>query len=392
MRTIIDTARASGCDQTQDRPTALLLSGGGARAAYQVGVLSAVAEILPRGSGNPFKIISGTSAGAINAAVLASHARNIRMGIRGLERVWPNLTAKQVYRTDPVTFLRSVLRWFIPTMTTGITPGRSALLDNTPLCRRLSLLINFSRIQDVIQTGDLRALAITASSYSTGESVTFFQGCDELEEWSRARRKGIRASISLSHLLASSAIPILFPAQEVGGSYYGDGAVLQLAPLSTPLHLGAGRILVIGVSGNMSADHQRQLVDYPSFAQILGHILNSVFVDTLESDVERLERINRTLTLIPPKHREKQNPGLRQVDILKIYPSRPVDEIAAEHVTELPRSLRFILRGSGATRTAGAAAVSYLLFEPGFCRALMDLGFQDAMARKDELRHFLFGD
>lgn len=375
---------------TQDKKkTGLILSGGGARAAYQVGVLMAIAELVPRGTRNPFPIISGTSAGAINAAALAAQAHNYRMAVRGLERVWANITADQVYRTDVYSFAKSILRWFATTLVSGSTPVNSALLDSRPLHKLLSMVVNFQRIQEALDRGDLHALAITASSYATGESVAFFQAQPHLQEWKRARRLGRRSAIAVNHLLASSAIPILFPAQEVEGRYYGDGAVRQLAPASPALHLGAERLLVIGVSGNTSALRQRDVQGYPSLAQVLGHILNSVFVDSLEGDVERLERINNTLQAIPHKTRQQQGISLREVDVLKIYPSRPIDEIAAEHVKELPRALRFFLRGSGATRSPGASAVSYLLFEPGFIRALMSLGYQDASARADEIRTFL---
>ena len=373
---------------TQDKKkTGLILSGGGARAAYQVGVLMAIAELVPRGMRNPFPIISGTSAGAINAAALAAQAHNYRMAVRGLERVWANITAEQVYRTDVYSFAKSILRWFATTLVSGSTPVNSALLDSRPLHKLLSMVVNFQRIQEALDRGDLHALAITASSYATGESVAFFQAQPHLQEWKRARRLGRRSAIAVNHLLASSAIPILFPAQEVEGRYYGDGAVRQLAPASPALHLGAERLLVIGVSGNTS--RQRDVEGYPSLAQVLGHILNSVFVDSLEGDVERLERINNTLQAIPQKTRQQRGVSLREVDVLKIYPSRPIDEIAAEHVKELPRALRFFLRGSGATRSPGASAVSYLLFEPGFTRALMSLGYQDASARADEIRAFL---
>ncbi|MED5387374.1 MAG: patatin-like phospholipase family protein [Pseudomonadota bacterium] len=374
--------------QKQDPVRGLILSGGGARGAYQVGVLAAIAELLPRGTPNPFPIICGTSAGAINAASLAANAGNYRTAIRGLERVWSNITAEQVYRTDTYALVKAVIRWLFSGVTTGKTPERSALLDNMPLQRLLTLVINFRRIRENLELGHLRALAITASGYASGESVSFFQGASELPEWVRARRKGKRSAIGVEHLLGSAAIPILFPASKVDGAYYGDGALRQLAPLSPALHLGASRLLVIGVSGNMSAGHQRQLSGYPSMAQVLGHVLNSVFVDTLEGDVERLERINRTLDAMSERARRKHGIQLRQVDVLKIYPSRPIDEIAAEHIKELPRTLRFFLRGSGATRSPGASAMSYLLFEPGFTRSLIEMGRKDAMARKDEILAF----
>ena len=373
----------------QDPVRGLILSGGGARGAYQVGVLAAIAEMVPRGAPNPFPIICGTSAGAINAAALSANAGNYRAAVRGLERVWSNITAEQVYRTDLYACLRGVMRWFFSGVGTGKTPERSSLLDNTPLQRLLSLVINFRRIQESLDQGHLRALAITASAYASGESVSFFQGADELPEWIRARRKGKRSRIGVEHLLGSAAIPILFPASNVDGAYYGDGALRQLAPLSPALHLGATRLLVIGVSGNVSAGHQRRLSGYPSMAQVLGHVLNSVFVDTLEGDVERLERINHTLSALGERTRRKHGIKLREVDVLKIYPSRPIDEIAAEHIRELPRTLRFFLRSSGATRSPGASAMSYLLFEPGFTNALIEMGRKDAMARKEEIMAFL---
>jgi NTE family protein len=372
--------------QNEDK-TGLILSGGGARAAYQVGVLRAIGDLAPPGTRNPFPIISGTSAGAINAAGLAANSHNYRMAVRGLERVWANLTVEQVYRTDLFSFLRSVLRWLLSSLTAGITPVHSSLLDNTPLRRLLSLLINFGRIQQALEIGDLRALAVSASSYSTGESTAFFQAGDDLPEWERARRKGRRVNLGVDHLLASSALPLLFPAERLGNQYFGDGAVRQLSPLSPALHLGAERVLVVGVSANV--EEHREIHSYPSMAQVLGHVLNSVFVDTLEADVERLERINHTLRAISPGQRRKNDIGLREVDVLKIYPSRPVDSIAAEHLRELPRTLRFFLRASGGTQSPGASAVSYLLFEPGFTRSLISLGYRDAMARENEIRSFL---
>lgn len=323
------------------KKTGLILSGGGARAAYQVGVLMAIADMVPRGTRNPFPVICGTSAGAINAAALSANAHNYRMAVKGLERVWSNITAEQVYRTDLYAFVRSLLRWAISGVVSGSTPVNSALLDSTPLHKLINLVINFERIQQSLDQGDLEALSISATSYANGESIAFFQGRDGLDPWQRARRIGRPARIQAEHLLASSAIPILFPAIEVEGRYYGDGAVRQLAPVSPALHLGAERVLVIGVSGNTSAGHQREVSGYPSLAQVLGHILNSVFVDTLEGDVERLERINKTISAIPASERDKHGVKLREVDVLKIYPSQPIDEIAAGHIQELPKTLRF---------------------------------------------------
>lgn len=379
-------------DHSKNKCTGLILSGGGARAAYQVGVLKAIAEILPARQRNPFPIICGTSAGAINAAALASNAHRFRLAVRGLENVWSQLGAEQVYHTEFFSFLWMLLRWLIPGIAAGYTPHNSSLLDSTPLRNLLTLVMNQRRIKAAIDVGDLKALCITASSYGNGESVSFFQARDEVTPWSRVRRFGRQTIIGVEHLLASSAIPLLFPAQRIEGSFFGDGALRQLAPLSPAIHLGAEKILVIGVSGNASAKQMPHEQHYPSMAQVLGHILNSVFVDTLEGDVERMERINHTLSVMTDDERAAHGIHLRPVEVLKIYPTSPIDEIAAAHLHELPRSLRLFLRGSGGTGFSGAAAMSYLLFHPGFCQALIELGYKDGLARRSQIVAFLSPD
>lgn len=371
-----------------DGDIGLILSGGGARGAYQVGVLKAIAEILPPRICNPFPIICGTSAGAIIAATLASHAHRFRLGVRGLENVWANLSADQVFRTEFGSFIWMLLRWLIPGMTVGYTPKNSALLDSTPLRQLLTLVMNQRAIKAGIEAGFLKALCITASSYNQGESVTFFQAQEGVQPWDRVRRFGVPTTINVEHLMASSAIPLLFPAQAIGDCYYCDGALRQLAPLSPAIHLGAKKVLVIGVSGNTSARATARESAYPSMAQTLGHILNSVFVDTLEGDVERMERVNRTLNAMTAAEREAHGIHLRPVDVLKIYPTQPIDEIASAYLHRLPRSLRFFLRGSGATGSSGAAAVSYLLFHPEFCQALIELGYRDGISRRSKIIEF----
>lgn len=372
------------------RRTGLILSGGGARAAYQVGVLMAIADCLPRDAKNPFDIICGTSAGALNATVLASQAVHFRTGVRGLERVWSNLSAEQVYRTDWSSFLMLVLRWMFAGARRGESDRPYSLLDNQPLAELLSRVINFKKISRQLESGNLYALSITAAGYSTGESVSFFQSAADIAPWRRARRVGVPAQIGPEHLLASSALPLLFPATRIGQGYFGDGAIRQLAPLSPAVHLGADRILVIGVSGGPQELAKRVATSsYPSTAQIVGHVLNSAFVDAFEADVERLERINRTLRLIPADVKRANRMELREVELLKIMPSQPLDELAAQHVHELPKNIRMLLSGSGATRRSGGTAVSYLLFEQGFCKALMALGYKDAITRRDEIAGFL---
>lgn len=372
------------------RRTGLILSGGGARAAYQVGVLMAIAEIAPRDAKCPFDIICGTSAGAINASALASQAVHFRTGVRGLERIWGNLTAESVYRTDWSSILGLLVRWLMAGIRRGESHLAYSLLDNAPLGRLLEQVINFKKIQRQLDAGHLYALSITAAGYSSGESVSFFQAAEDIPSWRRVRRIGVPTQIRLEHLLASSALPILFPATKINREYFGDGAIRQLAPLSPALHLGARKILVIGVSGIAASAPRRISGDtYPSAAQIIGHVLNSAFVDAFEADVERLERINRTVRMVPEEVKRANQMELREVELLKIFPSQPLDEIAARHAHELPRNLRALLSGSGALKRGGGTAVSYLLFEQGFCRELMALGYTDAIARRDEIARFL---
>lgn len=375
---------------THKSSTGLILSGGGARAAYQVGVLRALADILPDSCANPFDIICGTSAGGLNASLLATHADCLQSGVAQLENVWNNFQSNQVYRTDWPGVLRRAAR-FLWTMAAGrLRPDLPiSLLDNSPLPSLLKQKIHFQKIQHAINKGYLRALCITASGYSSGESVSFFQGEPSIENWKRSRRIGIRSNITLEHLMASAAIPILFPAVRVNREFFGDGALRQLSPISPALHLGAERVLIIGVSGQPRHNLRQKILSYPSIAQVSAHILNSSFVDSLEADVERLTRINKTLDLIPEKIR-KQHSTLRHIDTLVLSPpAEALDQIAMRHSQLLPKSIRLFVRGSGATHHSGAGILSYLLFEAAYCKDLMALGYEDAMKQRDALISFL---
>lgn len=369
--------------------TGLVLSGGGARAAYQVGVLRAIAEILPPHCPNPFDVICGTSAGALNATGVATQAQRLRDGVTLLESVWGEFRSEQVYRTDwPGVLARS---WrFLTTMAFGRLRRDLpvSLLDNSPLRRLLAEKLPLERIREGIDNGHLRALAITASGYSSGESVSFFQGAPDLDSWRRARRLGVRGDITLDHLMASAAIPIFFPAVRVNREYFGDGALRQLSPVSPALHLGAQRVFIIGVGGQSRRPVREKNAAYPSIAQVVSHIMNSSFVDSLEGDIERLTRINKTLGLIPEELREQST--LRQVEVLVMSPPAEVlDAIAMRHARLLPRTIRFFVRGSGATHKSGSGVLSYLLFEAPYCQDLMDLGYHDAYGRREEIRRFL---
>ncbi len=368
----------------------LVLTGGGARAAYQVGVVKAVRDILGNPVKNPFPILCGTSAGAINATTLAVFADNYTRAVANLLEVWENMHCHHVYRTDVASIVRSGARWLGAMMLIS-RHNPISLLDNAPLHEMLQRNLSFERIQDHIDGGALYAVCVTASGYTTGQSVSFFQGGSGLEGWERNQRIGAAVTLKLEYLLASSALPFIFPAVKVHREYFGDGSVRQIAPVSPALHLGADRVLVVG-TGRQSADPARARSNvYPSLAQIAGHALNSIFLDGLSVDLERLERINRTLRLISPERMAESKLPLRPVQVLSIAPSQPIERIAARFVHELPRSVRFILRPTGALNRSGSNLASYLLFEEPFCRALIDLGYQDTASREQEVRAFFAG-
>jgi len=384
--------------------TGLVLSGGGARAAYQVGVLRAIAR-LRRGTAAsprrcPFGVICGTSAGAINAAALACNADQFDAAVEAIAQVWENFRAEQVYRADSLGVIRSGAQW-LSMLSIGwlITRWRKArprsLLDNTPLAELLDHMVPLQRLPRMLAGRHVQALALTASNYSSGEHVTFYQSAAPVPVWVRSQRVAATAELGSAHLLASSAIPFVFPAAElpIDGhlEWFGDGSMRQTAPLSPAIHLGAQRLLVIG-AGRMHEPPGRRVENtgYPSLAQIAGHSLSGIFLDALTADVERLQRINRTLALLSDEARLAT--PLRPIDALVIAPSQRLDDIAARHVGDLPAPVRGLLRAvgvSGSGRQAqGAALASYLLFEAGYTHELMALGEADVTARRDEVLKF----
>ncbi|HEX7636790.1 MAG TPA: patatin-like phospholipase family protein [Burkholderiaceae bacterium] len=384
--------------------TGLILTGGGARAAYQVGVLRAIARLRRQAgapAGNPFPVLAGTSAGAINAAALATGADDFDGAVARLVGVWDQMHVERIYRTDSFGVIRTGARW-LTMMSMGWAIARMrrlrprSMLDNSPLHELLASMIDLSRIDRLIVDGHLVALAVSASSYTSGSHVTFYQAASELLPWVRSNRIAVHGEITLAHLLASAAIPFMFPAMALplGGitEWFGDGSMRQTAPISPAIHLGADRILVIG-AGRMReppGPRANASVAYPTLAQIGGHALSSIFLDALAVDAERLERINGTLALIPEELRSRAT--LRPVKLLLISPSERLDDIAGRHVGALPPSIRALLGAIGVTRGApgsnGAALASYLLFEADYTRELMRLGEADTLARRDEVLAF----
>ncbi len=351
---------------------------------------------------NPFPILVGTSAGAINATALACRADNFQEAVAQMVYVWENFRAEQVYRSDLIGVIRTGARW-LTLMSVGWLVRRSmrvrpkSLLDNSPLGALLTRMIELERLQRSLEHGHLRALAVGASSYSSGRHVTFYQALNDYQIPDKLQRLYVRCSIRYEHLLASSAIPFIFPAVSlelahsgaVGIEHFGDGSMRQITPISPAIHLGAERVLVVGV-GQIGHPGLLPGVDgsaYPTLAQMAGHAMSSIFLDALASDIERLDKMNQITAALSPQ--ERLAIGLREVETLVISPSERLDGVAAQYLDALPAPVRALLEVLGAHRGGGSNLASYLLFEAPYTRALIDMGFGDTMARRDEVMNFL---
>ncbi len=375
------------------RTPGLILSGGGARGAYQVGVLAGIHEILGDGP-LPFAVVSGTSAGAINAAGMVSRAASFGEAVAVLAQLWSNLRIEHVYSTSSRRLAALGARWFRTLFLSG--PERNgapplSFLDNSPLRRLLARSLDVEAIDQAITAGHVRALAINATGYGTGLATSFVHGAEDIRPWSRTRRRGVRAKIGIEHLMASTAIPFVFPAVRLGNDYYGDGSLRQTAPLSPAVHCGARRILAIAAGQLLAeATGAGPLDSHPSLAQIAAHALASVFLDNVGADVERAQRLNRLAASLPESAPSRHD-HLDHLDMLVLTPSRNIAELAADHVQLLPPALRLLLSGVGGTAYSGGGVLSYLLFDGRFCADLISLGREDALARHEEITAFLSG-
>jgi len=364
---------------------ALVLPGGGARGAYQVGVMRALGDILSDQS-TPFPIISGISAGAINAGVMASYADNFQKGVDRLSHFWGNLHCDQVYKTGWAHNLKTGLHW-LASMTIGglgVANPRS-LFDNQPLAKLLERELRPHAIQRCIESGALRALTITASGYSTNRAVTFVQGSSEIRAWKAPRRIGRPTSINHNHLLASTALPLFFPARRIDNEYYGDGGMRHTSPLGPAVKLGANKLIVIGTRDEVQDPEPSSPQDYPGLGEIGGYLLDVIFMDHLNADLNHLERTNQLIKDWPATTPKPDD--LKRVDSLVIRPSQDLRAVAERHIHRIPASVKTLLRGVGAWGSGRFA--SFVLFEAEFCQELMALGYADGLAASDSVQELL---
>ncbi len=381
--------------KTKSKTIGIVLSGGGARGAYQVGVLSAIAEIChDLRLENPFKIYTGVSAGAINAAFLASGAGDFIQTTKRLVDLWSQIDSDQVFYTDAINLGKTGFKWLEEISwgaLSGTPPGRS-LLDTAPLRQLLVKSLDFENIKTNLESGKLRGVAVTAMDYGSSNGVTFVQGNEEIKMWSKARRRAEKAKLTTDHIMASSAIPLLFPPIAIKDSYFGDGCIRNQSPCGPAIYMGAEKLIVIGVRMQLSNDAhvlRPAPTKAPSVARVINVLLNAVMLDGIEIDIERLEYVNKLASQL-----EALNLGVqttKSIEYAWVSPTVDIGEIAREKSSHLPRIIRYMLKGLGSLEDA-REIVSYLLFDPSFCTQLIEIGFEDGMRQKEQIKKILLED
>ncbi|MHB2015464.1 MAG: patatin-like phospholipase family protein [Candidatus Xenobia bacterium] len=380
------------------RRTGLVLSSGGARGAYQAGVLKAIAEMSPSKE-LPFRVLCGVSAGSINCAFLAGRAHDFQNATQRMDDLWSRLKPEDVYLTDSLTLVSTGFNWIADLSVGGwIGSGRGrSLMNAVPMRNMLKRELDFDAINAHVRSGRLHGIAVTATNFDTGTAVTFFDGDGEIPMWTRSTRIGIRTRLELNHVLASAAIPIFFPAVPIEDGFYGDGCIRMNTPFSPAIHLGADRVLAIGVRYLRSIEavtelnllHRRHEARYPSLADIGGVLFNAMFLDSLETDEERVRAVNKALNGRAPG---SNGHSMKQIPVMTVRPSQDLGQMVVEVLERFPYTVRHLFRGLGASDRSGWDLLSYLAFDAAYTRRLLDLGYQDGMRLKNELTEFLFSE
>jgi NTE family protein len=374
----------------------LVLTGGGARAAYQVGVIQALSEITHEVQ-SPFKVITGVSAGAINGGYLMSRADEFKIAAKGLWDLWMNLHSERVYRTDASSIASLGTKWLRTVGMGGMIKQKRAnhLLNTEPLRELLNQELQLDKLPQFFKDGTLRGVSFSATNYLTGTAISFYDGIPEIQPWVRSTRIGVRAPLTVEHIMASSAIPVFFPPVKLEGALYGDGCIRLTSPLSPAIHLGSDRIIAIGIRYFRSHQQTMELNqnvrrDDLSIAEIGGVLLNAVFLDSLETDIERMERINSTIAQMHEDVRSKM--ALKSIPVLALRPSQDLGQLARGCLKEFPTLIRYLLKGVGAKEDKGWDLLSYLAFEKAYTNQLIDLGYSDTFRKREAIQEFMYGD
>lgn len=378
---------------TPNARSGLVLAGGGARCAYQIGVLRALNEALGNNTKQlPFDVVTGVSAGSLNASILCAKAENFSAAIDQTSRLWQNIDTSKIYRTGQWDMIKSLQQIVISAIKMKRQHRAVGLLDTAPLWRYVQQHIDFNSIRTNIADGNLAAIGIAASSYANGGSICFYEAIEEVSNWNQGKHFGLNRRLGPEHIMASCAIPFVLPPVKIDRHYYSDGAIRQQSPLSSALHLGAEKLMIIGSASNQ---FDRQLAEpiepsayTPSIAGIFGHVFASAFLDSLETDVQALHRTNKLVGLLKNADPNNTTGEYKSVDFMVINPSQAIDEIAAKHIHHLPKTLNRILKILGISDKGGTNLASFLMFDAEFCSELIELGYQDGLKQKNMMLQF----